>query len=253
MELRKKVLEVKNIKKNFYVGENTIEVLKGVDFEIDSGEFVLILGPSGSGKSTLLHVLLGLEIPTDGDVFFLGQNVYSNTSEDDRTEFRKRHIGMVYQQPNWVKSIKVLQNVAFPLLLLNHSEDESLERAEKMLQLVGMEKWRDYYPTELSGGQQQRVALSRALVTEPDVIIADEPTGNLDYNSGMDLMNELAKLNKEEGRTIIMVTHDLEYIDYAKKAIQLLDGKVLNIFEGKDKKKIFETLKLKRGTNHIVA
>ncbi len=246
-----KLLEVKHIAKYFTVGVNRVDVLKDIHFDLFKGEFSLILGPSGSGKSTLLHILLGLEPPTGGEVIFLGKNIYDATTEDDRSDFRKKHIGMVYQQPNWIKSIKVKQNVAFPLLLLNVSEDESLERALKALDDMGMKDWADYYPTELSGGQQQRVALARALVTEPDVIIADEPTGNLDYNSGHDLMEFLAKLNKEQKRTIIMVTHDLEYIDYAQKAIQILDGKVLNIFEGKDKEKIFETLRAKRRANGV--
>lgn len=243
--MSKKILDVKKVKKVFKVGENDVVVLKDVNFELEEGGFSLILGPSGSGKSTLLHVILGLEPPTEGTVTFLGENIYDNTTEDDRSEFRKKHIGMVYQQPNWIKSINVLNNVAFPLLLLSVDEQESLSRAEAMLKQLEMDKWKKYYPSELSGGQQQRVALARALVTEPDIIIADEPTGNLDYSSGQQLMELLASLNKK-GRTIIMVTHDLEYIDYAQKAIQILDGTIINIFEGKDKEKIFESLKKKR-------
>ncbi len=155
-------------------------------------------------------------------------------------------MGMVYQQPNWVKSLSVVENVSFPLILLGKDKSEAIETAWKSLQKLQMHNWVGYKPTELSGGQQQKVALARALITNPEVIVADEPTGNLDFESGQELMNTLTKLN-DEGRTIIMVTHDLEYLKYAKTAIQFLDGRVVGIFNEAQRKIIAANVQTKRG------
>jgi putative ABC transport system ATP-binding protein len=240
------VLKVVDVKKSFKVGTQSIDILKGMSFEIEKGDFVIILGPSGSGKSTLLHVLLGLEVPTSGQVIAINTDLYALASEDARSSFRKKHIGMVYQQPNWIKSLTVLENVAFPLSLLGVNKVDSLQKAAKALENMGMRNWSGYIPTELSGGQQQKVALARALVTEPELIIADEPTGNLDYESGQDLLNVLTKLNNL-GRTILMVTHDLEYVRYGKKAIRIRDGMVVDVTSGAEKEEIQKGLKFKRG------
>ncbi len=240
------LLKVENVKKSFKIGNSTIDILKGISFEVNQGDFAIIFGPSGSGKSTLLHVILGLEIPSEGDVTFLGESFYKLKDEDDRSGIRKKHIGMVYQQPNWIKSLNVVENVAFPLILLGVEKAESVKQAWKQLEQINLQKWVSYVPTELSGGQQQRVALARALITNPSVIIADEPTGNLDFQAGKDLMNLLMKLN-EQGRTIIMVTHDLEYLKYAKRAIQILDGQVVAMFDETNKDKMIENIQGKRG------
>lgn len=241
------VIHIKDVSKSFHVGTGDVEVLKGVSFEIRSDDFVIIFGPSGCGKSTLLHTMLGLEAPTKGSIEFLGRNLYENTSEDERSEFRKIHVGMVYQQPNWIKSLTVLENIAFPLLLLGQERAQTLERAKIILHTIEMTDWAHYIPTELSSGQQQRVALARALVTNPEVIIADEPTGNLDYEHGQELMQLLTRLNKTENKTIVMVTHDLEYLKFAKTAIRMFNGQIVGDYEEKDKHKLMTEVKSKRG------
>lgn len=223
----KTIIKVEGIHKSFLVGENQIEVLKGVDFEVHEGDFLVVIGPSGCGKSTMLHIMLGLEEPTSGKVIFDNFDLYAGTNEDDRSEFRKTHVGMVYQQANWIKSLTVKENVLFPLLLMDFDENEAGQKALEKLDLMKMKDWADYIPTELSGGQQQRVALSRALVNEPDVIIADEPTGNLDFEAGQNLMLLLQSLNCDHHKTVIMVTHDLEYLKYATRAVRFFDGKMV--------------------------
>ncbi len=241
------LIEVKNLQKVFHVGSQDVQVLRGISFVVMPGDFTIIIGPSGCGKSTLLHTILGLEPPTDGEVFMLNKNLYDKTTEDDRSEFRKRHIGMIYQQPNWVRSLNVIENVAFPLLLLGVEKKMATERAFLSLREVKMERWATNFASELSGGQQQRVALARALVVNPDIIIADEPTGNLDYQAGQDVMQLLSDLNKNSGKAIVMVTHDLEYLKYCKRAVQLLDGKVVNVYDGESVNDLMATLPMKRG------
>ena len=241
------IISVSDISKHFRVGMQDVQILKKISFKIKTGDFCIIFGPSGCGKSTLLHTILGLEAPSEGVVTFLSQNMYQNTSEDDRSEFRKVHIGMVYQQPNWIKSLTVLENIAFPLLLLGEERKQTLEKAKIILRTLEMTDWAGYNPTELSSGQQQRTALARALVTNPEVIIADEPTGNLDYESGQGLMQLITNLNKTENKTVVMVTHDLEYLKFAKTAIRMFNGEVVGEYEEKDKHKLLNEIKSKRG------
>ncbi len=216
------IIEVTDVKKAFLVGTQTVEILHGVTASINMGDFVIIVGPSGCGKSTLLHIILGLEKPTEGEVLFLQERIYNDTTEDYRSDFRKKHIGMVYQQPNWVKSMTVAENVGFPMLLLGMEREAARERALMLLDKLKMREWADYMPTELSGGQQQRVSLARALSNNPEIIIADEPTGNLDFQTGQEVMLMLQDLNQTEKKTIVMVTHDLEYLKYANSAIKML-------------------------------
>jgi putative ABC transport system ATP-binding protein len=243
------IIQVSHIAKSFHLGVQELPVLKDISFEVERGDFALILGPSGCGKSTLLHTILGLEPPTSGEVFILGSNLYKEyPSEDDRSIFRKKHIGMVYQQPNWIKSLNVMENVAFPLSLVGMSKVDSSKKAWELLSVVGMQNWLNHKPTELSGGQQQRIALARALINDAEIIIADEPTGNLDYESGQHLMTMLSDLSLK-GKTIIMVTHDLEYTKFARSAVKLLDGKVVDIVRGEAKAKLDSEVKGKRGTD----
>lgn len=241
------IIKVTNISKSFKVGSQEVPVLKDISFEVRENEFLIIFGPSGCGKSTLLHLVLGLEEPTSGKVTFFDKEIWQKTTEDERSEFRKKNIGMVYQQPNWIKSLTVIENVAFPLLLLGIDKIKAGEKAAEMLKAVQMGNWSGYIPTELSSGQQQRVALARAMVTEPKVIIADEPTGNLDYESGQELMKLLEKLNREQEKTIIMVTHDLEYLDFAKTAIRMFDGEIAGTYRENEKEKLVGEMKSKRG------
>ncbi len=221
----KTIVKIVNLKKNFMLGEQEVEVLKGMDVEVKQGEFVIIFGPSGCGKSTLLHTLLGLEKPTDGKIFIEDKDFYFS-SEDERAKYRKNKVGIVYQQPLWIRALDALNNVAFPLRLLGMDEDLVLAKAQKALEMVGMGDWSRHLPTELSAGQQQKVSLARALIIDPVFIAADEPTGNLDTVSGEELMETLLKLNQER-RTIILITHDLEYLRYASRLFHMIDGKII--------------------------
>lgn len=242
------IIDIKNIQKSFHVGEQNVVILKNISFSVETGDFLIIFGPSGCGKSTLLHTILGLEPPSSGNITFLDKSLYSDaTTEDDRSDFRKQHIGMIYQQPNWIKSLTVIENVAFPLALLGIKKEEARKKAEEILQTIGMEDFASYIPSELSSGQQQKIALARGLVIGPEIIIADEPTGNLDFESGQELMELLVKLNRE-GKTIVMVTHDLEYLTFAKTAVQMFDGAVEGIYEGRAKEKLASSVKSKRGS-----
>jgi putative ABC transport system ATP-binding protein len=239
------VIKVENVKKTFLIGVQEVEILKGVSFEAERSDFIIIFGASGSGKSTLLHTILGLEVPTSGKVTILGKDLYSGTNEDFRSKFRKENIGMIYQQPNWIKSITVLENVALPLSMMGIKKNEALLKASETLRNIGMGTWSHYIPTELSSGQQQKVALCRAIIGNAPVIIADEPTGNLDFKSGEDLMNQMLTL-KRDNKTIIMVTHDLEYLKYANKAVQVADGLVVKVYNEKEIQEVSTEIKSKR-------
>lgn len=244
------VMKVVGATKDFMVGEQTVSVLKGVTTEVRSGDFFIIFGPSGSGKSTLLHTLLGLESITTGECFFMEHN-FAKMSQDETAEVRKHKVGIVYQQPYWIKSLSVLENVAFPLFLLGQLPGVAFDKALEMLKIVGMEGWRGYTPSELSSGQQQRIALARALVNDPLVIIADEPTGNLDTESGRELMQLLAQLNQRDGRTVVMVTHDLEYLMYANRMIRVVDGLIKDEYGEHEIAKLMKQSKGKRGSRQL--
>ncbi len=245
-----KIFSLEDIYKSFEVGSQHVEVLKGINCELDKAEFLILFGPSGCGKSTLLHTMLGLEPPTKGQVLFLGEDFYKH-DQDGRAEIRKKKVGMVYQQPYWIKALSVIENVAFPLTILGQNHNDSVKEAEKKLELVGMQDWRNYYPTELSSGQQQKVSLARAMVNNPEVIVTDEPTGNLDTKSGEELMQLIKDLN-DESKTIVMVTHDLEYLTFASRILHMVDGKIDKEYTGGiDKDEITKlTFEGKKGNNH---
>jgi putative ABC transport system ATP-binding protein len=191
-----------------------------------SGEFAIIYGPSGCGKSTLLHTILGLEQPTRGQVILREENLYTMPTDEQR-KFRREKIGMVFQQSNWIKSLNVWENVAYPLWLSGMSKAESKERAMEVLGEVDMDRMATHQPMELSGGQQQRVSLARALSTKPWMIIADEPTGNLDTRSSEEIITLITRLNREDKRMVLMVTHELSFLELANRRIGLQDGKVV--------------------------
>lgn len=241
------IIAVENIMKSYSVGTQDVPVLKGISFDVVEGDFLVIFGPSGSGKSTLLHTMLGLEPPTSGKIRFFNTDLYQNSTEDDRAIFRKQHIGMVYQQPNWIKALNVAENIVFPLLLLGKDKESSMVKALEALKQIQMSDWAYYFPTELSSGQQQRIAFARALIANPEVIIADEPTGNLDFESGQYMMELLSSINKNGKKTVIMVTHDLEYLKYAKTGVKILDGKLAELYSGKNIEKITKEIQSKRG------
>lgn len=241
------LFQVQQVSKSFHVATADVPVLKDINFDVRAGDFLVIFGPSGCGKSTLLHTMLGLEEPTKGKVLFLGKHLYNGVTEDGRSDFRKQHAGMVYQQPNWIRSLTVLENVAFPLLLLGEDQPEALKKADQAIAMVEMQEWSSYIPTELSSGQQQRVSLARALVSNPEVIIADEPTGNLDYESGQELMKLLTSLNTKAKKTVVMVTHDLEYLSFAKTAIRMFNGKIVGVYGESNKDALMSEIRGKRG------
>ena len=241
------LIKLDNIFKSFVVGSQEIEIIKDISFTVSEGEFLVIFGPSGCGKSTLLHIMLGLERPTKGLVEFLGKDLYQYR-EDQRSRIRKRGIGMIYQQANWIKALNVLENVSFPLTLMGVLLAEREKRAWEALELVGMKQGAHQVPTELSSGQQQRIALARALISNPALIIADEPTGNLDSKAGEEMMRLFKKLNEKQ-KTIIMVTHDLEYITYASRAVNIVDGKLVGDYSAKDRA-LKKFIVSKKGNNH---
>ncbi|MBP6933448.1 ABC transporter ATP-binding protein [Candidatus Woesebacteria bacterium] len=219
------ILEMSEVRKSFTIGNNEIEIIKGVSFQVKKGDFIIIFGPSGCGKSTILNILLGLEPPTQGKVNFLKKDLYK-MSDDERAQLRKKEIGTVYQQSNWVKALTVVENVAFPLMLQGIDADKRLELSIEALKLVEMAQALDQVPTELSAGQQQRVSLARALITKPSLLVADEPTGNLDSKSSQEIMNLFRDFNRQ-GHTVVMVTHDLEYLKYASRSMQIVDGELV--------------------------
>lgn len=247
----KPLIQLKNVTKDFQVKIQEIKVLRGINLDILQGEFVVILGPSGSGKSTILNLILGLEPPTTGEVIFKGIPIHNQTP-DFIAEIRKREVGMVHQQANWIRSLNVIENVGFPLSLRNMPKHKIMNKAREKLDIFGMGGWANFMPSELSSGQQQKVGLSRALVTDPEIIVADEPTGNLDFKSGKRLVELLSGLTKE-GKTVIMVTHDLEYIEYADRIIRILDGKVFEEINNKHGKHDIDKLKQKIVTQNVEA
>jgi putative ABC transport system ATP-binding protein len=222
------LIELKKVWKTYYIGQVSLDVLKGVDLVIDKGEFVVIVGPSGSGKSTMMNQVGVLDVPTSGTINLNGIDI-STLSESDLAQLRGKTIGFVFQQFNLIPTLTALENVTLPTIFQNVPELERLEKAKELLRMVDLGERMNHKPNELSGGQQQRVAIARSLVNDPDIILADEPTGNLDSKSGQQVMDFLANLHTKKGKTIILVTHDLELVRYAQKVVYLKDGEVVKI------------------------
>lgn len=226
------MIKTKNLKKIYTTEEVETTALNNVNLEITEGEFCAIMGPSGCGKSTLLNIMGLLDNPTEGEYHFLDHEV-SNRSERERAQLRKGNIGFVFQSFNLIDELTVFENVELPLLYLGVSADERKERSEAALERMSMMHRRNHFPQQLSGGQQQRVAIARATVADAKLLLADEPTGNLDSDHGDEVMKLLAELN-EKGTTIVMVTHSPHDADYARRVIHLFDGHVVteNMQEG---------------------
>ncbi|CAN5398791.1 ABC transporter ATP-binding protein [soil metagenome] len=221
----KMIIDIKGVSQSFNVGEETIQILQKVDFALEDKTFNIIYGPSGSGKSTLLNILTGLQEPTTGSVEFDGKFLYK-LSPDELAYFRAFEIGIVYQQNFWVKSLNVIENVSMPLYFSGMSRSAAAKKAMQALETVEMRGYAKKRPNLLSGGEQQRIAMARALVNDPLFIIADEPTGNLDSKNGDMIMGLLQKCKTELGRTIILVTHNMEYIPLADRLLHIEDGVV---------------------------
>lgn len=218
----KPVIDVHNLTKDYYIGEIVVRALRGIDLQIFPGEMVAIMGPSGSGKSTLMNMIGCLDSPTSGD-YYLDSLRVSDLHDDELAIVRNQKIGFVFQKYNLLPRIDAIENVALPL---RYSEDTSnmRQRAEEALKSVGLGDRMRHKPNELSGGQQQRVAIARALVNQPAILLADEPTGNLDSQSGKEVMELLIKLNQQQNTTIVLVTHDPTVALHAQRTIQLFDG-----------------------------
>jgi len=219
------ILETSQVSKQYKMGEVTVDALAGVDFTVAEGEFVAIMGPSGSGKSTLLHLLGGLDGPTDGEVTLAG-NPLSLLNDKEITLIRRRNVGFVFQFFNLLPTLTAEENIALPLLIDGQNIKKHQDKIDRLLELVGLTDRRHHKPDQLSGGQQQRVAIARAFVTDPAIVLADEPTGNLDSKTGEEILELLRRSCDEMGQTIVVVTHDAKAASFADRVVFLMDGQV---------------------------
>ena len=218
------ILKVENLCKQYGKGENKVTALDNVSFTVNKGEFVAIVGASGSGKSTLLHLIGGVDRPTSGKVFIDGKDIYS-FNDDELAIFRRRQVGLIYQFYNLIPILNVEENITLPLKLDNRNIDK--KRLDELIKVLGLEERRTHLPNELSGGQQQRTSIGRAMITNPAIILADEPTGNLDSKASDEIVTLLKKSNKDYKQTIIMITHNLEIAKVADRIIKIEDGKIV--------------------------
>ena len=225
------IVEVRDVTKSYRLGKISVPALRGVSFDVGKGEFLTIFGPSGSGKSTLLHLIGGLDSPDGGEISVDGSNILK-LDDDELARLRLTKIGFVFQFFNLLPRITALANVELPLAIANLPEKESTERAKETLKLVGLETRMDHRPSELSGGEQQRVAIARALVNNPEIVLADEPTGNLDTKIGGEIVQLMRRLNKEKGQTFVIITHDATVAENADRTLYLKDGLIGGVKEG---------------------
>lgn len=219
------ILTVRGLKKGFCKDGMVIEVLKGIDIDVSEGDFITIMGPSGAGKSTFLHILATLDRPTEGEVLFKGRDIH-RLNEDEASSFRNRHIGFIFQFYHLLQDFSVIENVMLPLLIARSKPEDAMKRADGLLELLGLKKRRNHRPGELSGGEQQRVAIARALVNRPDIILADEPTGNLDRKTGKEVLNYILDIRKDITSTLIMVTHDPWIGEQGERRYTMIDGEL---------------------------
>lgn len=219
------ILKVENLSKVYGTGASKVVALDNVSFTVEKGEFVSIVGASGSGKSTLLHLIGGVDRPTSGKVFINDEDIYK-LNNDDLAIFRRRQIGLIYQFYNLIPILNVIENIALPLELDGRKPDKN--DLNEMLELLGLENRKSHLPSQLSGGQQQRVSIGRALITRPSLILADEPTGNLDSKASEEIVNLLKKTNKKYNQTIIMITHNLEIAKMTDRIITIEDGRIVD-------------------------
>jgi putative ABC transport system ATP-binding protein len=223
------ILEAIELKKQYTMGAHSVQALAGVDFKVEKGEFVAIMGPSGSGKSTLLHLLGGLDTPSEGEII-LAENQLSKLSEKQSTLTRRHNVGFVFQFFNLLPTLTAQENILLPVIIDGKDPRNYSKQLDNLLELVGLLDRRNHKPDQLSGGEQQRVAIARALITEPAILLADEPTGNLDSKTGTSIMKLLQRSASELNQTVITVTHDPKAAAYASRVIFLRDGKVVKSF-----------------------
>ena len=240
-EEKKPVISVSDLYKIYRVGDTKVKALNGIDFTIYKGEFCAIVGSSGSGKSTLLNMLAGLEQPTRGEIVIAGEHM-ENKSENQLVKFRREHIGFIFQSFNLMSTLDAIENVALPLNFQGIEKKERLLRAEKVLELVGLGTHKKHRPTQMSGGQQQRVGVARALVVDPELIFADEPTGNLDSNTSKEVMELMKKVVREQNQTLVMVTHDEKLAAFADRIFQISDGKITKIIDNTQPDLMYEEI-----------
>ena len=227
-EKRQPVIQVKNLYKIFRVGDEKVRALNGVDLTIYKGEFCAIVGTSGSGKSTMLNMLAGLEKPTKGEVIVAGQHL-ENMTENQLVKFRREKVGFIFQSFNLLGTMNAIEYVALPLTFRGVDKKIREAKAVKMLKLVGLSKHMLHRPNEMSGGQQQRVGVARALVLDPEIIFADEPTGNLDSHTSAEVLELMRKVVQEKNQTMVMVTHDNHLAGFADRIFHIIDGKIVKI------------------------
>jgi putative ABC transport system ATP-binding protein len=220
------IIELKDVWKIYEMGAVRVPALQGLDMKVEKGAFVSVMGPSGSGKSTAMNMIGCLDIPTKGEIYLDGQNI-ANLHESDLAQIRGKKIGFIFQKFNLINSLSALENVMLPMIFQDKNLDERIKKAKELLKLVELANRMHHKPNELSGGQQQRVAIARALANNPEVVLADEPTGNLDSKSGENVMGFIKKLHEKEGKTIIVVTHSEDIAKMADRMCILKDGKIL--------------------------
>ncbi len=219
------IIRAIDLARTYEMGETEVEALRGINLDVITGQFVALVGPSGSGKSTFLNLVGGLDQPTSGELWVDGVEL-GVSKEKALTEHRRKRVGFVFQSFNLLPRLTALENVALPLMFVGVPEQERQQRARDLLVEVGLEERLDHRPTQLSGGEQQRVAIARALVSQPAIILADEPTGNIDSATGTEILGLLRRLNKEQGVTLLLVTHDAEAAAFADRIIQVRDGQI---------------------------
>ena len=224
--MKKTIIKLENVWKIYKMGNVDVKALRGIDLSIKEGEFVSIMGPSGSGKSTCVNMVGCLDVPSKGRIFLDGHNI-AHLSESELAQIRGRKIGFIFQQFNLIPTLTAIENVMLPMVFQGYSQEDRIKKGKELLALVELQERMHHRPTELSGGQQQRVAIARSLANNPEVILADEPTGNLDTSTGKNVMDFLMKLNRKEGKTIIMVTHDSYVANAANRVEYLKDGKII--------------------------
>jgi len=228
------IIKLDNVHRDFEMGNSIVQAVDGIDIEINKGDFVIIIGPSGSGKSTIMNLIGALDLATYGEIYLDGKDI-EHLEESDLAQIRGSKIGFVFQTFNLIPTLTALENVALPMIFHGYNKDERIARAEKILKDVKLSHRANHLPSELSGGERQRVAIGRALANNPEVILADEPTGNLDSKTGAEIMKLFKELNKK-GKTIILVTHDLGLLNHGQKVLKIRDGKIEKVSKRKKTK-----------------